>query len=331
MKNLVCNTLLCTSKKNSMASSVLTFGTYEGGIIAIRVTQDINNSVELETIISTPSHIGCVRAIGSSGRYSVSGGTDELINVFDIAKCRQLGNMGGSVHTSTITSLAVSDEHGLILSGCEDGQIAITRMKDFKTLRSFKGHKSSVLGLSIHPSGKVAVSASTDNTLRMWDLTRGTCAAVRSICPIRRPNTIRGRVSTGNMDVRYTPLGSRYAILLPSGKIDICSSSSLDVVEYESPQFPITSICPIDEDFLLLGDSKGTLSVLDLETTSICATLSGLHSRKIRFIARLEANRCAASVCADGKIAFLIFDNNTLSEIKSLDTGVRITCFTSNC
>lgn len=295
----------------------------------MRVSLENTSDTQLETIISTPSHIGCVRAIGSSKRYSISGGNDELINVFDIAKCRQLGNMGGSVHTSSISAVAVSDEHGLLVSGCEDGQVAITRLKDFETLRSFKGHKSAVLGLSIHPSGRLALSISTDNTLRMWDLTRGTCAAVRSVCPLRRPNTCRGIVSAAIMDVKYTPLGSRYIMLLPGGKIEICSSTSMEVLEYQSAG--ATCVCALSEDTFLLGDTKGSLTVVQVgdEGVKVVANLESIHNLRVRAVARLDGG-FAASVCAEGKICFSRFDKGTLEEIRSVETGLRITCFTSN-
>ena len=129
-----------------MSTSVILFGTYEGGVVGFSAVVEKDGSVELEQFLSTPCHIGCVRSLASIGRYAVTGGTDEMINVFDVAKRLQLGNMGGSVHTSTITALAVTENPALLVSGCEDGQIAITRVKDFQTLKSFKGHRSAVLG-----------------------------------------------------------------------------------------------------------------------------------------------------------------------------------------
>jgi WD40 repeat protein len=316
-----------------MTTSTIIFGTYEGGVVGFKTVIQSDNSVELEQILSTPCHIGCVRSIAAMGRYAATGGTDEVVNVFDLAKRLQLGNMGGSVHTSTISALALSDNPGLLVSGCEDGQIAITRVKDFQTLKSFKGHKSAVLDLSVHPSGKVALSVSSDNTLRMWDLTRGTCAAVRTICPLKRPNTGRGVVSTAHMVVKYTPHGSRYILLLPGGKVEICSSSSMEVSEFVGA---ITSISPLSEDTFLAGDNKGTIQVLKIandNTVSVVSELPGLHSSRLRGMARIgERNGSifAASVCAEGKVVFSSFNGERLSHIRTVETGMRVTCFTSN-
>jgi WD40 repeat protein len=321
-------------EKIAMLKTVIVFGTYEGGVVGFEVSIDGDDSVDFLQILSTPCHMGCVRSVASMGRYAVTAGTDELINVFDVSKRLQLGNMGGSVHTSTITALALNDNPGILVSGCEDGQIAITRVKDFQTLKSFKGHKSAVLDLSVHPTGKIALSISSDNTLRMWDLTRGTCAAVRTVCPLKRPNTGRGIVSTAHMIVKYTPLGSRYVLLLPGGKVEICSSSSMDVAEYIGS---ITSIVPLTEEVYLAGDNSGSLQVLRIEggKITLISELSKVHNSRMRGMARIGSigdYLFAASVCAEGKVIFSRFDvkANKLEEIRSVETGMRITCFASN-
>ncbi len=298
--------------------------------MGFEATVDVENGVHIDQIMSTLCHVGCVRSTSASGKYAVTGGTDELINVFDVSKRRHLGTMGGSVHTSTITAVGVTPVGGLLVSGCDDGQIAITRLKDSETLKSFKGHKSAVLDIACHPSGRVALSISTDNTLRMWDLTRGTCAAVRTVCPIKRPNALRGAVSAATMQVKYTPEGSRYAILLPGGRIEICSSASADVMEHEGSN--CTSICAVTEDLFLLGDSKGTLQLLQMfpEGCKIISELSQVHEGRIKGLARVSSN-LAVSACASGRLVFVRFDKDTVEIVRTIETGSRITCFSSNC
>ena len=45
-----------------------------------------------------------------------------------------------------------------MISAAEDGLICLTRMSDWETIKSLKGHKGSVLALDVHPSGKVLMS-----------------------------------------------------------------------------------------------------------------------------------------------------------------------------
>ena len=302
---------------------VVIAGTYEGGVVGFEVSVSKADEVEIEQIVSTSCHIGCVRSSASAGRYAATGGSDEMISVFDVKKRTQLGSMGGSVHTSTITALAVCANPGLLVSGSEDGQIAITRIKDCKTLRSFKGHQSTVLDLAMHPTGRVALSISSDNTLRMWDLTRGTCAAVRKISDTKRS-------VAPSMSVKYTPEGSRYCVLLSSGTLEVCSSSSMDVAQIAGPY---TSVCPVSEDLFVAGNTKGQIHLIqvneDCSELTLIQSVSELHSSRLRGIARVGPSTIA-SVCAEGNIVISTIRDSEIAQIRTIETGMRITTFTSN-
>ena len=306
-----------------MTTAVIIAGTYEGGVVGFEVSIADQTTVEVEQIVSTQCHIGCVRSSSSAGRYAATGGSDEMINVFDVKRRTQLGTLGGSIHTSTITALAVCNSPALLVSGSEEGQIAITRIKDCKTLRSFKGHQSAVLDIAMHPTGRVALSISSDNTLRMWDLTRGTCAAVRKISDNKR-------VIAPSMMVRYTPEGSRYCVILSSGMLEVCSSGSMDVAQMPGP---FTSVCPVSENLFVAGNSKGHLMLIHVneECTelSVLNSTTDIHSSRLRGLARLSAT-LFASVCADGNIVISHIDRNKISQIRAIETGMRITSFTSN-
>jgi hypothetical protein len=94
-----------------------------------------------------------------------------------------------------------------------------------------------------------------------------------------------------------------------------------------------------EEDFFLAGDSKGTVSVLKTTGSTIekVSELSDLHAARLRGIARVASTSTeaafAASVCAGGRIVFSKLDlaSGTLEEVRSVETGMRVTCFTSNC
>jgi WD40 repeat protein len=320
-------------KFSLMTVTSLLFGTYEGGVVGFDFTVGTDGQVDTEQFMSAPCHIGCVRSAASCGRFAATGGTDEVIQVFDVIKRRQMGNMGGSVHTATISALAVCQKPDLLVSGGEDGQIAITRIKTFQTLRSFQGHKGSVSDIAIHPSGKIALSVSLDNTLRMWDLTRGTCAAVRNITPAPKS---RGPVvtTTAQMQLRYTPEGSRYALLLADGSVEICSSSSMDVCRYEGP---VNSVAALSEDVFVVGNAKGELTIIEVvgESVEPVVSISDLHTARLRGIARIAPADKAlyvASVCSKGTIVISRYDTieRSVKQVKSVETGERITCFTTN-
>uniref|UniRef100_A0A8C7X6I3 Uncharacterized protein n=1 Tax=Oryzias sinensis TaxID=183150 RepID=A0A8C7X6I3_9TELE len=71
----------------------------------------------------------------------------------------------GFFSTGTITCLQFYGESHL-LSGGEDGLMCVWSTKKWECLKSIKAHKGHVTSLSVHPSGKLALSVGTDKTLR---------------------------------------------------------------------------------------------------------------------------------------------------------------------
>ena len=54
-----------------------------------------------------------------------------------------------------------------------DGELSIWRTSDWECLLRMKGHKAAVLDVTIHPSGRVALSVGADNKLMLWNLITG--------------------------------------------------------------------------------------------------------------------------------------------------------------
>eukprot|EP00606_Chrysophyceae_sp_TOSAG23-5_P000904 GSChrysophyteH2.ASY1.ANO1.329.1 assembled CDS len=117
-------------------------------------------------------------AVSDSGRYMVCGGMDEHIRVFNVAENRSLGELSG--HTGAVTCLQfVGDK--FIVSGSEDYSLCIWRVQDWSCLHILGGHKAAINGISVHPTGKLALSVSKDNTLKVWNLVQGRCAFTRRL------------------------------------------------------------------------------------------------------------------------------------------------------
>ena len=57
-----------------------------------------------------------------------------------------------------------------LLSGSADGDVRIWDVAGRRCLRKLVGHSGAVKGLAVTPCGKFAVSASTDCTVRMWEV-----------------------------------------------------------------------------------------------------------------------------------------------------------------
>ena len=117
-------------------------------------------------------------AVSESGKYMICGGMDERIRIFDVGANRAIGELSG--HTGCVTSLQfVGDK--FIVSGSEDNNLAIWRVQDWMCVHILGGHKASINDLAVHPSGKLALSVSKDNTMKLWNLVQGRCAFTRRL------------------------------------------------------------------------------------------------------------------------------------------------------
>lgn len=64
-----------------------------------------------------------------------------------------------------------------VITGSVGGEICIWKADgDWELVKTMKGHKAAVSCLAAHPSGSLALSVSRDKQMRLWDLTKGSCA-----------------------------------------------------------------------------------------------------------------------------------------------------------
>jgi len=104
-------------------------------------------------------------AISGSGKYFVCGGEDEVIRIFDMQTNKSCGDLSAT-HKGSITALQFYQD-SFLLSASDDCTVCIWRISDWSCIHILGGHKRAVNGLSIHPSGKLALSVSKDNTMKV--------------------------------------------------------------------------------------------------------------------------------------------------------------------
>jgi protein MAK11 len=96
---------------------------------------------------------GSIRRMANSDKYLAIGGFDEVIKIFNLKKHVEVGELID--HKGTITCLEFFQNQYLI-SGSEDGEIFLWRIKDFTLIYKLKAPKlKSVIDMALHPSGKL--------------------------------------------------------------------------------------------------------------------------------------------------------------------------------
>jgi len=176
----------------------------------------------------------------------LSGGYDETINVFNLQKHNQVGELKTpsdfgsplccafappSNNNSTTTTTGVTTTHALV--GLTSGKIILYKKKDMSVQHILSGHDThGVQCIAVHPTGKMALSGGrSDGKIILWDLMKGRLAFVIKLPKLKvaagRGGKGGGQLQTVNHIV-WSDDGSRYAYCY-GNKItarDVASSSS---------------------------------------------------------------------------------------------------------
>ncbi|KAL8590439.1 hypothetical protein ACOMHN_011652 [Nucella lapillus] len=151
-------------------------GSYEEIVIGLCLNQKSDESELTETF--TEKTIGSIRCVAvSHNGLLASGGTDEVIRIFDLKKRRQVGTLNH--HSGTVTSLQFQDTH--LFSTSEDGTLCLWRVASWEAERTFRGHKGPVRCVAVHPSGKLTLTVGQDRTLRLWNNITGRIAFISNL------------------------------------------------------------------------------------------------------------------------------------------------------
>ena len=77
-------------------------------------------------------------------------------------------------HQGTITCLEFF-KNDYLLSGSEDGEIFLWRIKDWRLIFKLRFTKTAkVARIAVHPTGKLCLAIYDSSHLVLWDLTKGT-------------------------------------------------------------------------------------------------------------------------------------------------------------
>lgn len=158
-----------------MAEIIL--GSYEDYVLGYKFLG--GKSPQLEQTFAVRAHSGSVRCLTANqdGSLALSAGHDEVINLFGLLKRKLLQTSEAAINCATFV------ETSYLICGSEDSNIYIYLCKasSMTLVKTLKGHKGAVTSLSVHPTGKLLLSLSQDNTMRTWNLIKGRCAYVTNI------------------------------------------------------------------------------------------------------------------------------------------------------
>merc|ERR1712168_302443 len=297
-------------------------GTYNNVLFGFTFCEDDTDDTKtwkFKPRFTDQGHTGCIKTVSCGGRYMASGSTDETIRLFDMKKHVEVGTL--VEQDGSITSLVFCGTTHM-LSGSEDGTICIWKTKSWELEKVMKGHKGAVNSLSVHPSGRLALSVSKDKSIRTWNLLTGRTAFTTGIKEV-------GEI------VSWSPAGDTYAIVV-GAKVTIYKIKGVtEPIVYKCDKY-ILAATFINESVLLLAGESEDIILYDIAKKIVVQRLSA-HKVRTKDVAVVshpnEENKLLLfTVASDGNLKAWLLNENDLGEdaclLSSLDMpdSIRPTC-----
>ncbi|NXW31764.1 PK1IP protein, partial [Phaetusa simplex] len=260
------------------------------------------------------AHSASLSAVAVNNRYVVTGSRDETIQIYDMKKKIEHGAL--LQHNGTITCLEFYGTSHL-LSGAEDGLICIWNTKRWECLKSIKAHKGHVTSLSIHPSGKLALSVGTDKTLRTWNLVEGRSAFIKNL-------------KQNAHIVKWSPDGEKYVTVI-TNKVDIYKLDTASITGTITTEKRISSLRFITNSILGIAGDDEIIRFYSCDSQK-CLCEFKAHENRIKDICSFERDgqNVIVTASSDGYIKMWNLDLNKMKDVPSLlcevNTKARLTC-----
>ncbi|KAG4306089.1 hypothetical protein PORY_000077 [Pneumocystis oryctolagi] len=291
--------------------------TYEGLLYGIDtmlfLKEDMNVNTCFNLVWMFESNSGCIHSVAVGGR------------LYDLKKKKDLGSL---YHQSgTITDLAFSSKVSpkFLVSVSQDGTMVIFRTRDWLPFATIKTYHGSVNSISIHPSGKAALTVGSDKNIRLWNMMTGEKA---------------GKYSLNNGDpfcIQWNILGDRYAVLF-NKEVAVYDMSATLVYCFSSPtqlnSIHYTMSGKSHREMLVLGSQDGCIQICDSSNGKLLKSFFA-HENRVKAITSYTFQTVDASfslilitASSNGSIKlWLEFQEFSFLEIGEYNCGEsRITC-----
>ncbi|XP_024921851.1 p21-activated protein kinase-interacting protein 1-like [Cynoglossus semilaevis] len=288
-------------------------GSYEQIVFGYRVKTDEKEWTS-KANFTHHAHTASISAVATSERFVVTGSKDETIQLYDMKKRTEHGSL--LHHDGTISCLEFYGSSHL-LSGGEDGLLCVWSTKKWECLKSIKAHQGHVTSLSVHPSGKLALSVGTDKTLRTWNLINGRSAFIKNI-------------KQNALIVRWSPDGDKYVVVVDD-KVDIYDLKTASVTGTLTNPKRISSIKFLNNSLLAVAGDDDTVRFYDMEKEKWVCEFKA-HETRVKAIDSFNMEDYCVLVTAsnDGFIKMwkvhLKEDLEPPTLLGEVNTTARLTC-----
>ncbi|XP_066539556.1 p21-activated protein kinase-interacting protein 1-like isoform X2 [Hoplias malabaricus] len=287
-------------------------GSYEQIVFGFRVLPG-EQEWKLEPSFSHHAHTASLSALAASEQFVATGSRDETVQLYDMKTRTEHGAL--LHHEGTVSCLEFYGTSHL-LSGGEDGLLCVWSTKTWDCLKSIRAHTGHVTSLSVHPSGKLALSVGTDKKLRTWNLITGRSAFIKNI----KQNAHL---------VQWSPDGDKYVVAVHD-KLDVYSLESASVTGTLTFRSRVSSVSFLKNTLLAVAGDDESVRVYDLDSEK-CVCEFKAHENRVKAVQSFTADEECVLVTAsnDGFIKLWKLSMETPEEVRLLgqvNTTARLTC-----
>jgi cytochrome c len=246
-------------------------------------------------------HGGPVRslAISPDGKTALSGSFDSSAIRWSLE--RNVAEQVMRFHDSAVNAVAILPD-GRLVTGGEDGKIAVWQPAHNEPIQVFNGHTGPVVSLAVSPDGKLVASASWDRTVRVWPVDGGPALLLEghreNVTAVAFMPDGKAVVSVSHdPEIRIWPLGSSDVTIVKAdaplnslavapdgeiiaggadGKLYFYSPTGEARGEAEAATTPVISLAVSPDGKLVAAASiRGSVAILDRATRKLARTLVG--------------------------------------------------------
>ena len=130
---------------------------------------NIDQGKVIETLDTKDNGFIQVVKYSSDGKYIAASNKNGQIFLYDINQSKFLYGNDLSSHTRPIRAIEFNHDNTMLFIGCDDHHITAIDIETGEIKQTITAHKSWVLALAFHPSGKYFASAGADQCIRIYD------------------------------------------------------------------------------------------------------------------------------------------------------------------
>eukprot|EP00004_Rigifila_ramosa_P017941 TRINITY_DN4417_c0_g1_i1.p1 TRINITY_DN4417_c0_g1~~TRINITY_DN4417_c0_g1_i1.p1 ORF type:complete len:319 (-),score=51.42 TRINITY_DN4417_c0_g1_i1:14-883(-) len=117
-----------------------------------------------------------------NGEFLVTASDDSILRMYSIPQGKEQRVVKSQKHGSDLVRFAHLETNVLYASNNgHDNSIRFLSFHDNQYLRYFKGHRDRVVSMEMNPLNDYFLSASLDNTVRLWDLRTSACQGLMNV------------------------------------------------------------------------------------------------------------------------------------------------------